>query len=99
MARRKRRPQSVLPRSVTIGGHVIRIETDDGLGERAGCYGQYHDSRNLIVVDSRFADSLQSETLLHEIVEAINAKAELRLRHYQIQALALLLHQALTTAQ
>ena len=95
----KRKKQRVLPRSVQIGGHTISVEIDDTLGDRAGCSGQYHDSRNLIVIDSRYCDSMLGETLLHEIVEAINAKLELRLDHPQIQALGLMLHQALGSAR
>lgn len=95
----KRKPRRTVPRQLEIAGHLITVELDDTLGDRGDSFGQFHGQRNLIVIDPRYCDDLVSETLIHEIIEAINMKAELRLEHPQIQTLALLLHQALSTAR
>ena len=96
MVRRKKRK---LPKSIEIGGHTIRIELDDTLGDRGESYGQWHGSCNLIVIDPRYGEETTSETFLHEVIEAINGKTEMGLTHPQIQTIALLLHQALISGR
>jgi hypothetical protein len=92
-----RRVPLVVPRRTQIAGLVITIECGEALAAVAECCGQWRSGEQLILIDSSTPRESQESTYLHELIEAVNTVAELGLEHRQIEALAGLLHQALTT--
>lgn len=89
-----------VPRRTKMGGHTITIELDPELGDRAACFGQWHGSKDKIVIASKDVSRHNiEETYIHELIEAANGMAELRIKHNTIQILALMLHQALTNGE
>jgi hypothetical protein len=79
-----------LPSFIELGGHVITIDQE----ELDDLYGYFDYQKLRIVIDSTSSNSLQWETLFHEIIEAINAIGEYDLEHFVIQQLGVWLHQA-----
>jgi hypothetical protein len=85
-----------LPKHINLGGHEIRIEPQPGLAKLGEC-GHFEMGSLIIRIDTDMPETLVQETLLHEIVEAINALYELELAHRTIQILGTALHQALAS--
>lgn len=65
----------------------------DDLGDDLG---QYRQEGQEIVLHAGIPRETLEATYLHELIEAADATAEIGLEHRQIEALAALLHQALT---
>jgi len=55
--------------------------------------GVYKGKENVILIDDTLEKQVKEETILHEIIEAINMNLELSLEHPQITALAHSLYQ------
>jgi hypothetical protein len=84
-----------LPKHISLGGHQIKVEPQPGLSKLGEC-GHFEMGTLTIRIDTDMPETLVQETLLHEIVEAINALYELELAHRTIQILGTALHQALS---
>jgi len=82
-----------IPKQVKINGHYYSVNIGDLDSEELGFCKP---SENCISINTRKqARSQQEETLLHEIIEAINFNNELKLEHPQITALSTTLYQVL----
>ncbi len=79
-----------IPERIVIGGYEISIERvrSNTLPQKGAWALWFH--RIQINVDDTTEDA-QAETLLHEIIEAINDFGQLDLRHPQIKVLSTLL--------
>jgi len=80
-----------IPHTIRMGGHKIPV-TVRILEDNHG----YFDTEKLeIHIDSASPKSMQTETFIHEVIEAACFFAEIPLPHPNIQALGLLMAQAL----
>lgn len=81
-----------IPKKIKMGGHIITVTLRE-LDEDHG----YFDSAKLeIHIDSKSPESLQQETFIHEILEAVCFFTETELPHPTIQSFGLLIAQALS---
>lgn len=80
-----------------ILGHIYKVEVKT-LQFTEGAQGFHYKNVPLLQVDSMLAKTLQEEVLLHEIIEAINYRLELKLEHTQITPLSEGLYQVLSDA-
>ena len=85
----------MLPKAIKIGGMVYQVKIDQTLAITREKLGEYVPFYQEIVIASGAPEDQQNETLLHEIIEAVNNHCELRLEHHQIQTLSFQLHQVL----
>lgn len=70
-----------LPRSITVGAHVYRVRTGSKARKRLSrrdASGLAHHSRLRIDIHQRCADTVQAETLLHEVLHAAWDQTPLR---------------------
>ncbi|MBP8084504.1 MAG: hypothetical protein KAZ87_15000 [Spirochaetes bacterium] len=81
-----------IPKKIKIGGHAIKITFSSDI-ELAGAMGGYKYASQSICISKEISKSQQEETLIHEIVEAINGIYEFNLTHDKIQILGAVLHQ------
>ena len=99
MPKKKKSTKSrVVPAYVQIGAHKIPVELQKGLLNNAA-YGTFDPDKLAIKIESDMSDALKHETLLHEVIEAINFLCELELEHQAIQVLGLMLHQVMECIQ
>lgn len=84
-----------LPNYLKIGGMTYSVSVDNTLAASRRLFGELRPVTQEIVIASGLTEAQQSETLLHEIIEAINNHCELNLEHNQIQVLGFVLHQVL----
>ena len=84
-----------IPRILTIGGHKIRVRcvNDQELINDAGDWSMW--SQIIRINTDGSTEDGQADTLLHEIIEAINYFANLELTHIQISTLTTLLFAAI----
>lgn len=78
-----------IPKKILIGGHEVDVDIQRGdhYFPHGGDYCGWTQTIRLNVADN-ISESNMSETLLHEIIEAINHANELKLRHGQISCLS-----------
>ena len=74
---------------IKIGGHHFTVDYVDGLADS----GSTDTSLNKILINKNLAKSNQESTILHEIIEAINAIYDLKLEHQTIQTIEAALYQ------
>lgn len=86
-----------IPSRTQMAGLQIEVVRGTALASVSDCAGQWRSGEQRILIDTTTPRESQESTYLHELVEAANTIAELGLEHRQIEALAGLLHQALTT--
>ena len=92
---RKSKPKKLrLPSSVTLGAHVIPIRLQKDLMD-SEAFGMFDPNKLEILIDPSISENLMLETLMHEVVEAINFLVETDLPHQTIQLMGLMLHQAM----
>lgn len=89
-----------IPQSVQIFGHSVQVIEQPELKAPDGgdLLGRYTHSKGLIEFNSGMIDSLKPTTVLHEIIEAIDRHADLKMNHTQITTLASSLAQAFATS-
>ena len=85
-----------IPKKLKIGGFIYNISIkkrmdDDGISN----IGTHYQYRQKIWLDKDCHPQQQEETLIHEIIEAINSANEIKLEHSQISVLANQLYQVL----
>jgi hypothetical protein len=73
----------MLPDSLVICGLPYSVTVQPMIEGAGAC----NSGRLAIVVDSETAPEYQQSTLLHEVIEAINAAHDMHLRHAQIATL------------
>lgn len=84
-----------LPKGIKIGAFNWRIVKDLHLGAGRGRFGEMRQGEQEIALGDPLTEERQGETLLHEIIEVINAENEFKLEHHIITSLAYQLHQVL----
>ena len=88
-----------IPENIKVGGHDIRVEFSDSA--HIDALGEYVCARNLIRLkqETESTECNVAECLLHEIIECINAKNDLRMEHTAITVLSEVLFQVLRDNQ
>ena len=86
-----------IPQQTQMAGLEIQIIRGEALVSVAECCGQWRGGEQRILIDSSLPRESQENTYIHELIEAANMLGEIGLKHRKIEALAGLLHQALTT--
>lgn len=81
----------IIPKKIKIGGHYVEVKISSV--DTVGNMGGYNYGKQVIIIDKSVNESQTEETLLHEIVEAINLMYEFGLPHDKIQTLGCVLHQ------
>ena len=76
-----------------ILGHEYSVEYVPNLGDRSDAAGICDSDKLEILIDAHAPVSRQEEAKLHEIVEAINYHAELKLKHSVLALLSECLYQ------
>ncbi len=85
-----------LPNKVSIGSEEIQVTRDKSPKvDDKECFGYWSEADGLICIQEGLPPGRTLNTFIHELVEAINDTTELGLKHRQIQALGLLLSQAM----
>lgn len=79
---------------VKIGGYSISIETTDKILPNEGRIGEYSPFEQKISIATGLTKQQKNETLIHEVLEAINDIYELNLDHdEQLSKLSVVIHQ------
>ena len=74
--------------SVRVLGIDLAVEKDGLVGRERLNLAEYHPGTGRIVLDDMLSAQQQGESLVHELVEAINNKLDLELSHPTICGLA-----------
>jgi hypothetical protein len=80
-------------RVIRIMGHDVDIRYDANYAKDQGGQGGFASESLWIALDTSYPPTQLNETLLHELVEAINYFGELKLKHSAITRLGNGLHQ------
>ncbi len=77
-----------IPKKIIIAGHEINVilEKSEGRFASAGDYCAWNNTMHINMEGT--SESVRAESLLHEIIEAINLDNELNLEHPKITTLA-----------
>ncbi|MDG4966296.1 hypothetical protein OGZ37_06860 [Lactococcus lactis] len=82
---------------IKIGGYLINVDYDDKLIANHQCVGQYSSIEQKITLATGLTKQQEKETLIHEIIEAIDDIYELGLEHdEQLCKLSAIFHQIVT---
>jgi len=85
-----------IPTKIKIGGHIFDIYKEDRSKNGIdGKLGSCNAARNTIWLDTNQPQTQLENTLLHEIIEAINWQQQLELDHKTISQLENALYQVL----
>ena len=85
----------MIPKMLNITGLEYNVEQKPGLAANRNLFGEISFMEQVISIDSSLKEDKQHETLLHEIIEALNNHHELELEHHKISTLAVGLFQVL----
>jgi hypothetical protein len=78
-----------IPNKLDIFSQDITVEyVTDQQHSQTGSYCDYYSNINLHKLNEGLSEALQAETFLHEIIECLNIKMELKLEHNQITSLS-----------
>lgn len=81
---------------IKIGGYLVSIEENDKILANEGRIGEYSPFEQKITLANGLTKQQKNETLIHEILEAVNDLYELNLEHdEQLCKLSVVLHQIL----
>lgn len=86
-----------LPKSISIGGHTLKVLRKRGLLDDHDAYGMFDGVDLTITIDESLTNTMAWETLWHEVIEAINFFSEAEMEHKSIQVFGLLLHQTINS--
>lgn len=85
---------NIMIEKIKIGGYSISIGHDDTIIANYGHVGEYSPIGQKISIATGLSKQHQQETLIHEVLEAINDIYELGLEHdEQLCKLSVILHQ------
>lgn len=73
---------------INILGHKYNLVEDEGMFFNTGNYGKHSYTKLEISYDPDMKPSVWKEAVLHELTEAINYWADLKLDHHQITVLS-----------
>lgn len=85
----------MVPDRIKIGGLELQVEQVPGLAANRDRFGEFSSMEQKISIDASLPQSKKEETLLHEIMEALNNCYELELEHEKITILGFALYQVL----
>jgi len=85
----------VLPDTIRLGGYTYAVKLKAALSRDEGALAHSCGNALEIEIDSTIPEQNQESALLHEIIEQINYRYELKLRHSQITTLETALYQVL----
>jgi len=78
-----------IPNKLDIFSHEVQVDwVSSEQHNTSGSYSEYYNTLNLHPLTEGLSESAQAETFLHEILECINAKLDLGLKHYQISSIS-----------
>lgn len=80
---------------IKIGGHKFKVKVDKSLTPEEGSPAHILPWKNEIHISPYMAKSGAEEALLHEVIEGINTRFQLKLNHPQITTLSESLYQVL----
>lgn len=82
---------------IKIGGYIVSVVEDNNILPNEGRIGEYSPFEQKIKISTGLSKQQKNETLIHEILEAINAIYELGLEHdEQLCKMSVILHQIIT---
>jgi hypothetical protein len=84
-----------LPQKVKIGGIWYTICLVPHMQLEDNCTGKLLEMQTMIKLDESLSPDLMKATLIHEIVEAINAENEYKMPHRTIQGLSTQIYQVI----
>ncbi|MFT9493405.1 hypothetical protein [Anaerosolibacter sp.] len=84
-----------IPKEIKIGGYDYTVSMENSLSRDNNAFGMSCGNAQTIKIDATLPKQNQESTLLHEIIEQINFRYELRLPHEQITILESALYQVL----
>ena len=85
-----------IPKKLKIGGFVYDVIIDKRMEDSGvNSTGTHYQYKQKIWIDEECHFQQQEETLIHEIIEAINSANELKMEHNQIAMLSNQLYQVL----
>jgi Zn-dependent peptidase ImmA (M78 family) len=76
-----------LPKELVIATLVHRVVTDDNIAAEDNHYGECNHRQLVITIDGGAHQDRQKQTLLHEVLEAVNHEYHIDLSHNQIEQL------------
>lgn len=82
-------------REVKILGTPLRLVADRLLAKDDDAQGLYHGRAGRIVLDPDYPVADQGETLVHEVMEALNDRLDAKLPHQTLQTLSVAWHAVL----
>ena len=85
----------IIPNNIKIGGLTIKVEERNNLASNRDKFGEFSFMEQKIIIDESLPQDKKEETLLHEIIEALNGYYSLNLEHDVITTLGFGLHQVL----
>lgn len=85
----------MLPANIKIGGLTIAVKQVCHLASDRDRYGEYSPMKQVISIDESLPKDKKMETLMHEILEALDGYLSLGLEHDKLTALSFVLHQVL----
>ena len=85
----------IIPNNIKVGGLTIKVEERNNLASNRDKFGEFSFMEQKITIDESLPQDKKEETLLHEIVEAINGYYSLNLDHEVITTLGFGLYQVL----
>lgn len=84
-----------LPAMIKIGGYIYSVKSSDTLARDSDALGSSCGNALEITIDTTIPKQNQESALLHEIIEQINYRYELKLTHNQISILESAIYQVL----
>lgn len=85
----------MIPAFLKIGGLEVSVEQSTSLAVARDKFGEYSFMEQKITLDSNLPESKKTETLMHEILEALNGYLQLEMPHDKLSALSFALHQVM----
>jgi len=83
-------------RKIKIAGYQVKVQESAHLLDNYNCFGEYSPTTQTIKLDARLTRQQKEETLMHELLEAINSIYDLNLDHdNQLCKLSVVLHQVI----
>ena len=78
-----------IPSSVKVNGYTIRVECTDLVKDQGmDKVGYLLMAQSIIRIDRNISEQVQDQTLVHEIMEAIDSANDLGLNHTQTSVIA-----------
>jgi hypothetical protein len=85
----------MIPAKLKVGGLELHIEQVSGLAANRDRFGEFSAMEQRVSIDISLPQGKKEETLMHEIIEALNSYYELELEHDKITTLGFALYQVL----